>query len=83
MNATKNIKITNSRLELTAWKRVICFEYEGEHHEVVLFWNEFDGFELYWLELSKTPDWAVNWNEDEHEGMSLADYLDELTWERK
>jgi hypothetical protein len=30
---------------------------------------------------NKTPDWVVNWNQDEYGGMSFQWYLDDLTWE--
>ena len=79
------IKITGIRHEETAWKRYIYFDYASLRHKVILFWDEFNGYDLYWeneegrIASKKTPDWAQNWNEEEHEGMSLAWYLDELT----
>lgn len=79
----KQLVITGSRQESTGWKRYICFEYEGNQYELTLFWEEFNGYDIYWRSPDKTPDWVVNWNEEEHEGMSFGWYLDELTWEEK
>jgi hypothetical protein len=83
MNATQQIEIVSKNHEETGWKRYIRFNYEGEENEVFLFWNEFDGYELCWLPLSKTPDWAVNWDEQAHNNQSLESYLDDLTWKDK
>jgi len=43
----------------------------------------FNGYEIYWQVPNKTPDWVVNWNQDEYGGMSFQWYLDDLTWEGK
>ncbi len=47
----------------------------------------FNGYELYWkdedsarINSRKTPEWAVEWNEDGHDFMTLEHYLDELTY---
>lgn len=79
----EKIVITGKEHEETAWKRYIRFEYNGEDNQVFLFWNEFDGYELYWLPLSKTPEWAINWDEEAHDNQSLESYLDDLTWKDK
>jgi hypothetical protein len=86
MNATKQITINYSTNETTGWKRRINFQYEGKDYEAILFWNEFDGYELYWKNDEgymggKTPEWAINWDEDMSEGYSLEHWLDELTFE--
>lgn len=83
MNAVQDIKINGIRHEETAWKRYIYFEYEGNQYELTLYWDEFTGYEIYWREPNKTPDWVVNWNEDEHNGMTLEHYLDELTYDEQ
>ena len=90
MNAIQDINITGSRHEEMGWKRYIYFEHRGESYSVLLFWDEFNGYELYWrneesglLNSRKAPEWAINWNEDDYEGMSLKHYLDELSFERK
>jgi hypothetical protein len=75
------IVIKGSSHEDTAWKRYIRFEYEGNSYELTLFWDEFNGYEIYWQVPNKTPDWVVNWNQDEYGGMSFQWYLDDLTWE--
>ena len=84
----KQVFITGSRHEEMSWKRYIYFEYEGEGYSVLLFWDEFNGYELYWknqesglLNSRKAPEWVINWNEEAHNGMSFEHYLDELTWE--
>jgi hypothetical protein len=53
-----------------------------------LFWDEFNGYELYWrnnetelLNSLKSPQWALEWDEDANNGSSLAAYLDELTFQ--
>lgn len=82
MNATKQIEITDQRHEETGWKRYIYFKYEGKDYELTLFWDEFNGYEIYWREPNTAPDWARNWDEDMSEGLSLAGWLDELTFQR-
>ena len=90
MNTTKDIKITGVRHEETAWKRYIYFKYENTEYSVLLFWDEFNGYELYWknedsalINSLKTPEWAVEWNEDGHDFMTLEHYLDELTYKEQ
>ena len=78
----ERIVISHSSEENTAWKRYICLEYQGNEHKLILFWDEFNGYEIFWREPSKAPDWAVNWKEEENEGASLAGYLDFLSWEK-
>jgi len=85
------IRITGSTQEVNAWKRNIYFTYEGTDYEVTLFWDEVDGYELYWIKDGKTwtetdgklvfvspPAWAVEYNEV---GNSLESDLDELSYE--
>lgn len=79
----ERIVISGSRQDDTGWKRYVYFDYQGNDYELILFWDEFNGYESYWVSPSKTPDWVVNWNEDDHEGMSFEHYLDNLTWEDK
>jgi hypothetical protein len=88
MNTTQEIKITSINHEETGWKRRIHFQYEGKDYQITLYWDEFDGYDIVWRfcngeQISRSPEWAINWNEDEHEGMSFEHYLDELTWENK
>jgi hypothetical protein len=83
MNTTKDIKITGISTETMSWKRYVYFNYKDKEYSLTLFWDEFNGYEIFWREPDKTPDWVVNWNEDEHEGMSFEWYLDELTYNIK
>jgi len=82
MNSTSTEMTINWKShEETGWKRVINFTHEGNEYEVLLFWDEFQGYELIWrsendLFISTTPLWAQFWNEELHEGMSLEWYLD-------
>jgi len=82
-NKQKEIVITGVSAENMSWKRYIYFNYDGNEYSLTLFWDEFNGYEIFWREPSKIPDWVVNWNEDEHEGMSFEWYLDELTYNIK
>ncbi len=75
------IVVTRSNEDTTGWKRYIAFNYEGNEYELTLFWDEFNGYEIFWREPSKAPDWATNWKEEKNEGASLAGYLDLLSWE--
>jgi len=89
MNATQEIIITGKREEILSWKRYIYFKYQDTEYSVLLFWDEFNGYEIYWKDKDSellnshiAPEWAVNWDEDAHEGMSLEHWLDELTFEK-
>lgn len=73
--------ITGSQEEVTAWKRNISFNYIGNRYKLVLFWDEFNGFDTYWVQPNKTPDWVINWDESKHEGVSFECYLDGLTYD--
>ena len=77
----ERIVISHLEEENTGWKRLISFEYQGNHYALTLFWEEFNGYEIFWREPSKAPDWVINWNEDEHNGESFAEHIDWLTWE--
>ena len=81
MNATQKIKITGKEHEETGWKRYIYLEHKGEECELTLFWDEFNGYEIYWRVPNKIPKWAIEWNEDSKNEISLAHYLDDLTYE--
>jgi len=90
MNATQEIKVISKHHEETSWKRYITFNYDEEEYKVLLFWDEFNGYELYWrnnetqlLNSLKSPQWALEWDEEANNGNSLASYLDELTYEEK
>ena len=77
----EQIVISYSEQENTGWKRVIFFEYEGNKYEVNLYWDEFNGYEVFWREPNTTPNWVVEWDSEAHSGMSFEHYLDDLTWE--
>ena len=77
----EKIVISHSEEENTGWKRIIFFEYEGNKYEVNLYWDEFNGYEIFWREPNTKPNWVVEWDEEAHQGMSFEHYLDDLTWE--
>jgi hypothetical protein len=88
MNAKQDIIVSSTREETLSWKRYIHFKYQDKEYSVLLFWDEFNGYEIYWKDKESellnshiAPEWAVNWDEDLYEGMSLAGWLDELTFE--
>ncbi len=68
----------------TAYDKRITFEREGVEYFVLLHWDIYDGFDLDFLKANQRtftgdPEWAIEWNEDENEGKSLAYFLDKLT----
>ena len=79
----EQIVIAHSEEDITGWKRLITFNYEGNEYKVILFWDEFNGYEIFWREPNRTPDWVVEWNEEAHHGYSFGANLDGLTWEEK
>jgi hypothetical protein len=88
MNAKQDIIVSSTREETLSWKRYIHFKYQDKEYSVLLFWDEFNGYEIYWKDKESellnshiAPEWAVNWDEDLYEGMSLAGWLDELTFQ--
>lgn len=87
MNATQDIKISDVRQEIDGWRRYIYLEREGKSYELILFWDQFNGYEITWryeneVIISKAPEWATNWNENAHGNITLEHYLDELTYEK-
>lgn len=79
----EQIVISDTSLEVTAWKRYIQFQYEGNEYKLTLFWDDFDGFDIFWREPSKAPDWVINWDETKYNGEDFAGYLDWLTYSRE
>lgn len=77
----EKIVISRSSEENTSWKRYICFQYEGNEYELTLYWDEFNGYEIFWREPDSEPNWVVEWDSEAHQGMSFEHYLDDLTWE--
>lgn len=75
--------INDIRHEETAWKRYIHFNHEGNDYELTLFWDEFDGYEIYWRSPNVSPQWAIDWDETKHDDMTLGHYLDDLTYNMK
>ena len=81
-----NIKIEGVSKVEQSYSKEISFTYKGEPYVVSLYWESGEGFEINFLTPERgaymdTPDWAVNW--DEEEGLfyeeSLVYTLDELT----
>lgn len=86
MNATQEIKVSSASQEIDGWRRYIYFERESKSYELILFWDQFNGYEITWryedrVSIFKAPEWATNWDENAHNNMTLEHYLDELTYE--
>jgi hypothetical protein len=64
--------------EETAYTKSMTLTYEGEQYEVLLYWNNWDGYEINFIN-SDEPEWAINWEENNEQ--SLAFVLDDLTEE--
>ena len=82
MNKTQEIKVNGVRQENDAWHRYIYFNREGQDYELTLYWDQFTGYEIMWRSNNgKAPEWASDWDEEAHNGMTLEHYLDDLTYE--
>lgn len=69
--------------EDTAFDKRITFRYDGKEYQVLLHWDSYDGYDLNFLgkdgrTFIATPDWAVDWNEEET-GEYLELHLDSLS----
>lgn len=76
------IEVKGVTKEETAYDKRITFEREGVEYSVLLHWDSYDGFDLQFLEgrtFISTPDWAIEWSEEEGEGEHLEYTLDALT----
>ena len=60
----------------TAYAKEMTISYEGEEYEVLLRWDNWDGYDLTFTN-SNEPEWAINWEDNNEE--SLAYTLDCLT----
>ncbi len=60
----------------TAYTKQIFITYDGDSYEVLLYWNNLDGYELDFVG-SDEPQWAIEWDDNNEE--SLAYTLDSLT----
>lgn len=79
-----SITIKGITKEDTAYDKRITFEREGVEYFVLLHWDSYDGFNLDFLKanqrtITRYPDWAIEWNEDDHDGETLESVLDQLT----
>lgn len=83
------MEILGAREEITGWKRWIYFTYEGKKYDASLWWD-LDGYELFFNSedgveykgVYDMPKWAEEWDEAEHDGENLFEYLDNLTYQR-
>ena len=62
--------------EETAYAKNMTIIYEGEEYEVLLYWNNWDGYELSFIG-SDDPQWAIDWEDNNDESLALT--LDGLT----
>lgn len=85
------MEIKSTRQENTSWTRWISFNYDGKDYDVVLYHQDNEGYDLVFKSengvvykgVFDMPDWAKDWDEDEHDGMTLEHYLDDLTYNTK
>lgn len=78
----REIRIAEAKQQINAWQREITFNYLGLEYEVMLFWDQFNGYEIMWkrvdgLRMFRPPVWVEKW-ESEHTD-SLAWVLDDLS----
>jgi hypothetical protein len=62
--------------EETSYAKEMLITYDGQQYEVLLRWNNWDGYELSFVG-SDEPEWAIEWEDNNEE--SLAFTLDSLT----
>jgi hypothetical protein len=79
-----NITIQGVTKQDTAYNKKITFEREGVEYYALLHWDSYDGFNLDFLKINgktsiSTPDWVIEWDENENDGESLEYVLDQLT----
>jgi hypothetical protein len=60
----------------TAYAKEMTISYKGEEYEVLLRWDNWDGYDLTFTN-SNEPEWAITWEDNNEE--SLAYTLDCLT----
>jgi hypothetical protein len=60
----------------TAYTKKMTITYEGQQYDVLLYWNNSDGYDLDFVG-SDEPQWAIEWEDNNEE--SLAYTLDSLT----
>ena len=60
----------------TSFAKEMTITYDGQQYEVLLRWNNWDGYELDFIN-SDEPEWAIEWEDNNEE--SLAYTLDNLT----
>jgi len=60
----------------TSYAKEMTITYDGQQYEVLLRWNNWDGYELDFIN-SDEPEWAIEWEDNNEE--SLAYTLDSLT----
>ncbi len=62
--------------EETSYTKEMTITYDGQQYEVLLRWNNWDGYNLDFIN-SDEPEWAIEWEDNNEE--SLAYTLDSLT----
>ncbi len=62
--------------EETSYAKEMTITYDGQQYEVLLRWNNWDGYDLTFKN-SDEPEWAIDWEDNNDE--SLAFTLDSLT----
>lgn len=72
------MKVTTLDKEIKAYVKLLLIERDGETYRADLTYDEYDGYELDFIDSNGrptgTPDWAIEWEENNLE--SVASMLD-------
>jgi hypothetical protein len=64
--------------EKNSWSRYISFSCEGKEYEVMLSWNDMDGYDL---EFYRGDEAILNEDLKDPDEQGIESILDDLTWE--
>lgn len=78
------MKVDTVEKQDTAYTKKMIVTYEEQEYEILLHWNNWDGYELDFIG-SDEPQWAIDWddNNDESLAYTLDNLSDELLEEGK
>lgn len=73
-----NLQLVKAGIDVTSYDKNIEFTYNGETYEVILHWDNQQGYELMWVTyVEQTPQWAEDYYDETGEDLEYA--LDVLT----
>jgi hypothetical protein len=68
------VKVTDE--EVMGWtKRLLITDEDNNEFRCTLYWADGNGYDLTWW--NGEPDWASEWDENDHDGMYIEWWLDE------